>query len=109
MKNPLDKYCYTWSDDILKKNTQKTKPKEIKKPKPQKKKKIRKRKLKKITDVILKMLKKKKALPKKAATKKLKTILKSIVPVSKIRSYSPEINKLLTRINISPHKDIWIL
>ena len=29
------------------------------------------------------MLKKNKALPKKAATKKLKTILKSIVPVSK--------------------------
>ena len=53
------------------------------------------------------MLKKRKALPKKAATKKLKTILKSIVPVSKIRSYSPEINKLLTRINISPHKDIF--
>ena len=38
IKKPLDKYCYTFSDDILKKNTQKTKPRELKKLKPQKKK-----------------------------------------------------------------------
>lgn len=105
MKNPLDKYCYTWSDDILKKYTQKTKPRELKKPKPQKK----KPKTKKKSRCNIKKIKtkKKKKVSKKTATKKLKTILKSIVPVSKIRSYSPEINKLLTRINISPHKDIF--
>ena len=27
MKNPLDKYCYTWSDDILKKKYTKNKTK----------------------------------------------------------------------------------
>ena len=59
MKNPLDKYCYTWSDDILKKIHKKQNQKKLKNQNHKKEKKIRKRKLKKITDVILKMLKKK--------------------------------------------------
>ena len=66
--------------------------------KPQKKKKETKKKTKKNNRCNIKNVKtkKKKKVSKKTATKKLKTILKSIVPVSKIRSYSPEINKLLS-------------
>jgi len=105
MKNPQDKWCYTWSDDILKQNMTFTNPNA-------KTKKIKltikeKKKNSPIKDNIfqnINFLNDAKTISKNK-TKKKKNI--KIPSISKLRSYSPTINKEITRMNISPHVDIF--
>ena len=113
MKNPNDKWCYTWSDSILKKNMTYTNPKnKIKKIKFTIKKKVKPIKSNVFPSVTFsdndfKVTKAKTMKKTKAKTMK-KTKAKTNIPsISKLRSYSPTINKEITRMNISPHVDIF--
>ena len=165
MKNNDNKFCYTWPDNILKKNmtntkpkTKKKKPKKIKlkkkpktkklkpKKKPQTKKlkpkkktikewkeecksqnkiydhkkrecRERKRRTKKIklTSPRRKTQTKKLTSPKKQTSQKIKTPIhthkdtkkEKELTLTRLRSYSPTINKLITRKNITRNKDLF--
>ena len=134
MKNPSDKFCYTWSDNVLKNNMTYTNPKnKIKKIKFTIKKKtikkplkgsifptvdysindftsLKKTKAKTTRKTKTKAITTRKTKTKAITTRKTKTKAKTkaIIPsISKLRSYSPTINKEITRMNISPHVDIF--
>jgi len=87
MKNSEDKFCYTWKDAVLKKNTQSTKKIKRKVPK----KKAQKKKTQK----------KAPKAPTPAISKRKSKI------ISRLRSYSPTINKEISRLSVSPHKDMF--
>ena len=159
MKNNDNKFCYTWPDNILKKNMTNVKPKQTKK-KPKKiklKKKPKTKKLKPKKKPQTKKLKpkkktikewkeecksqnkiydnkKKECRERKRRTKKIKltspkrkTQTKKLTPqkiktpvhthkdnkkekeltLTRLRSYSPTINKLITRKNITRRKDLF--